>query len=132
MANAAATIQQMQGVIAVLQQQLTDVTQETVNLRALVAQNRTAVEALTATSTQSWSTQTARIDSLETELGDAQAQIRRGGGGAGEPREPKEWNLLHKGDVDKFIGDAYGYIELKLTLCKPADACKVNFVPVIY
>jgi hypothetical protein len=35
-------------------------------------------------------------------------------------------------EVNKFIGDAYGYIELKLTLCKPADACKVNFVPVIY
>ena len=81
MANATATIQQMQGVIAVLQQQLIDVTQETVNLRTLVTQNRAAVEALTATSTQSWSTQTARIDSLETELGDTQAQIRRGGSG---------------------------------------------------
>ena len=78
MANAAATIQQMQDVIAVLRQQMTDVTQETVNLRTLATQNRAAVEALTATSTQSWSTQTARIDSLETELGDAQAQIRRG------------------------------------------------------
>ena len=90
MANASATIQHMQGVIAALQQQLTDVTQEIVNLRTLVTQNRTAVETLTTTSTQSWSTQTARIDSIETELGDTQAQIRRsGGGGGGDAREPK-------------------------------------------
>ena len=127
MANATATIQQMQGVIAVLQQQLTDVTQETVNLRALVAQNRTAVKALTATSTQSWSTQTARIDSLETELGDAQAQIRRGGGGAGEPREPKEWNLLHKGDVDKYNGDRKQYRQWSRKLAAFANSKKAGF-----
>ena len=92
MANAIATIQQMQGFMAVLQQQLTDLMRETVNLRTLETQNRAAVETLTATATQLWSTQAARIDSIETELGDAQAQIRRngsGGGGAGEPRELK-------------------------------------------
>ena len=109
MANAAATIQQMQSVIAALQQQLIDVTQETVNLRTLVAQNRAAVETLTTTSTQSWATQSARIDTIENDLGDTQAQVRRvggaGGGGGGDAREPKDWNLLHKGDVDKYNGD---------------------------
>lgn len=34
---------------------------------------------------------------------------------------------------NKFIdNEDYPYIELKLTMCKPADQCKVNFVPVIY
>ena len=130
MANAQATIQQMQGVIAVLQQQLTDITQETVNLRTLVAQNRAAVEALTATSTQSWSTQTARIDSIETELGDAQEQIHRngsGGGGAGDPKEPKEWNLLHKGDVDKYNGDRKQYRQWSRKLAAFANSKKAGF-----
>ena len=83
----------MQSVIAALQQQLTDVTQETVNLRTLVAQNRTAVETLTSTSTQSWATQSARIDKLENDMGETQAQVRRSGGaggGGGDAREPKE------------------------------------------
>ena len=130
MANAAATIQQMQDVIAVLRQQMTDVTQETVNLRTLAAQNRAAIEALTATSTQSWTTQTTRIDSIESELGDAQAQIRRngsGGGGAGDPKEPKEWNLLHKGDVDKYNGDRKQYRQWSRKLEAFANSKKSGF-----
>lgn len=35
-------------------------------------------------------------------------------------------------DRNKFIGRPYPYIELKLTMCKPNDQCKINFVPVIY
>ena len=131
MANAAATIQQMQSVIAALQQQLTDVTQETVNLRTLVAQNRTAVESLTATSTQSWATQSARLDSLENDLGDTQAQVRRsggaGGGGGGDAREPKEWNLLHKGDVDKYSGDRKQYRAWSRKLIAFANSKKSGF-----
>ena len=108
MATAQATIQQMQGVMATLQQALADVTQEAVNLRTLSTQNRTAYEALQQTSMQTWATQSARIDALEQDVQDAQAQIRRGGGG-GAPREPKDWNMIHKGDVDKYGGDRKTY-----------------------
>ena len=110
MASQQATIQQMQGVIAALQQSLIDVTQEAVNLRALTTQNRGAIEHLTQTSMQTWGAQAARIDTVENDLNDAQAQIRRGGGGGGGgDREPREWNLLHKGDVDKYAGDRKTY-----------------------
>ena len=48
---------------------------------------------------------------MEQDIGDAQAHIRRSGsgGGGGGPPEPKEWNLLHKGDVDKYSGDRKTY-----------------------
>lgn len=33
---------------------------------------------------------------------------------------------------NKFIGKPYPHIDVKLTMCKPADQCKINFVPIIY
>ena len=108
MATAQATIQQMQGVMATLQQALTDVTQEAVNLRALATQNRAAYESLQQTSMQTWTAQSTRMDALEQEIQDAQAQIRRSGGGGGT-REPRDWNMVHKGDVDKYGGDRKTY-----------------------
>ena len=124
MATSQATIQQMQGTLATLQQALTDVTQEAVSLRALATQNRAAIEqnrnavqTLQQVSQNTWSDHAAKmdaqgvkIDDLEQEVNDTQAQVRRGGiGGGGGPHEPKEWNLHHKGDVDKYSGDSKNY-----------------------
>ena len=93
---------QMQQVITALQQSLTEVTQEVVNLRVTVTASGAAMIALQATANAAWDTQAARMDVLEKELEDARALIAQGG-----HREPKEhfWNLEHKGTPKEYSGD---------------------------
>ena len=74
---AAARIDQMQQIITALQQSLTEVTQEVVNLRATVTTSGAVLIALQATANAAWDTQATRMDTLEEELENARALIAR-------------------------------------------------------
>ncbi len=90
---------QMQSTIEALRVSLSEVTAEVISLRAAANASATQIATLTATSTAAWEGLTARANQTESDVTDVQGQIRQGGGqGDGGSREPREWELLHKGD----------------------------------
>ena len=98
---------QMNQILTAVQQSMTEVTQEVVNLRATVTANGTAMAALQATANAAWDAQKTRMDDIEKDLEEAQSQIRRGGGVREERTE--NWNLEHKGTVKEYGGDQKSY-----------------------
>ena len=103
---AAARMDQMQQSITALQQSLTEVTQEVVNLRAAAATSSASLSALQATANTAWDAQAARMNALEKEIEEARDLIRQGGNQG--PREHM-WNLEHKGIFKEYAGDQKSY-----------------------
>ena len=104
-----ATMQSMQSTIEALRVSLADVTTEVISLRAAANASATSVATLTATSKSAWEALSARADQTESDVTEVQGQVRRGGPGDGGAREPREWDLLHKGDLKEFNGDKKNY-----------------------
>ena len=103
---AAARMDQMQQAIAALQQSLTEVTQEVVNLRAAATTSSAGLQALRLTANTAWDAQAARMDALEKEIEEARALI-----GQGSNHGPREHlcNLEHKGTLKEYAGDQKSY-----------------------
>ena len=103
---AAARMDQMQQTIAALQQSLTEVTQEVVNLRAAATTSSTNLTALQTTANTAWDAQAQRMDALEKDIDETGALIGQGGiHGPGEHL----WNLEHKGTLKEYSGDQKSY-----------------------
>jgi hypothetical protein len=105
-------MQQMQATIEALRASLTEVTTEVVKLRASADASAAQIASLTSSSKDAWEGLTARVDQTESDITDVQGHIRRGGGpgdGGVREREPREWDLMHKGDLKEFNGDKKVY-----------------------
>ena len=96
---------QMQATIDALRLSLANVTTEVVSLRTSANASANAVASLTATSNTAWDRHAARMDQIESDVADVQGRARRQGGGGGDGNRPREWDLLHKGDLKEFSGD---------------------------
>ena len=85
-------IMQMQSTIDAMNRTVQDLATEVVQLRTVAGHAHGQVQVLSQRSTDAWESQAKRLDDVEQELQDVQAQVRRGGGGQGE----RLWNLDHK------------------------------------
>ena len=104
----------MEAMMTAMRQSMTDLTTEMVNVRtilaqtqALVNQNQSGLNTLTATSTAAWQEKDKKINDMKDAIDDLQAQLRRTGGR--DDSQQKYWHLEHKGTLKVYDGSKKDY-----------------------
>ena len=104
----------MEAMMTAMRQSMTDLTTEMVTVRtilaqtqALVNQNQTGLNTLTATSTAAWQEKDKKTNEMKDAIDELQAQLRRTGGR--DDSQQKYWHLEHKGTLKVYDGSKKDY-----------------------
>ena len=104
---AASQTSSMEAMMVAMRQSMTDITTDIVSIRTVVAQTQTGLANLTSTSNTAWDDQSKKIDNLQSQIDDLQAQLRRTGG-RDNPGQ-MHWHLEHKGALKTYDGTKKDY-----------------------
>ena len=117
-----ARIDQLQSVIDVMANTLTETAADMALMKGYITantnaatNNAAAIDNLMKKSNAAWEGQAKRIEELSTELDtevdELQEKMRRVGGGAGQGQGGggDRWNLEHKGALKEYAGDKKAY-----------------------